>query len=30
MDAVMALPAWAAWQTAAVQERWVLPEFEIA
>jgi glutathione S-transferase len=30
MAAVMALPAWAEWQAAAAQERWVLPEFEIA
>ncbi len=30
MDTVMALPAWGEWQAAAVQERWVLPEFEIA
>src|ERR1700727_655739 len=30
MDAVMALPAWAEWQDAATEERWVLPEFEIA
>jgi glutathione S-transferase len=30
MDAVMALPAWAEWQAAATEERWVLPEFEIA
>jgi glutathione S-transferase len=30
MTAVMALPAWADWQAAAAQERWVLPEFEIA
>jgi glutathione S-transferase len=29
MDTVMALPAWTEWQTAAAQERWVLPEFEI-
>jgi glutathione S-transferase len=28
MDAVMALPAWAAWTAAAVQEPWVLPEDE--
>jgi glutathione S-transferase len=30
MDAVMALPAWGEWQAAAAQERWVLPEFEVA
>jgi glutathione S-transferase len=30
MDAIMGLPAWAAWQANAVQEAWVLPEFEIA
>jgi glutathione S-transferase len=30
MDAVMALPAWGEWQAAAVEERWGLPEFEIA
>ncbi len=30
MDAVMSLPAWAAWRAAAVEETWVLPEFEIA
>jgi len=30
MDAVMALPAWAKWQARAVEETWVLPEFEIA
>ncbi len=29
MDAVMALPAWAEWEAAAVEERWSLPEFEI-
>jgi glutathione S-transferase len=29
MDAVMALPAWAEWQAAAIEERWALPEFEI-
>ena len=28
MAAVMALPAWAAWRTAAVQEPWVLPHDE--
>jgi len=28
MDAVMALPAWREWKTAAVQEPWVLPEDE--
>jgi glutathione S-transferase len=30
MDAVMNLPAWAAWQAGAMEESWVLPEFEIA
>jgi glutathione S-transferase len=30
MDAVMSLPAWAAWQAGAMEESWVLPEFEIA
>jgi glutathione S-transferase len=30
MDAVMGLPAWSAWQARAVEETWVLPEFEIA
>jgi glutathione S-transferase len=30
MDAVMNLPAWAAWQAGALEESWVLPEFEIA
>jgi glutathione S-transferase len=30
MDAVMALPAWAEWQAAALEEGWVLPEYEIA
>jgi glutathione S-transferase len=30
MDAVMALPAWSEWQAAAIEERWVLPEYEIA
>jgi len=30
MDAVMNLPAWATWQEGAVQESWVVPEFEIA
>ena len=30
MDAVMGLPAWAKWQARAVEETWVLPEFEIA
>ena len=29
MDAVMALPAWAEWQAAALQEPWVLPEDEV-
>ena len=29
MDAIMALPAWSAWQARAVEESWVLPEFEI-
>jgi len=28
MDAVMALPAWAEWTSAAVKEAWVLPEDE--
>jgi glutathione S-transferase len=30
MDAVMNLPAWVAWQAGALEETWVLPEFEIA
>jgi glutathione S-transferase len=30
MDAMMALPAWSAWQARAVEESWVLPDFEIA
>jgi glutathione S-transferase len=30
MDAVMTLPAWAAWRARAAEESWVLPEFEIA
>ena len=30
MDAVMALPDFAAWKAAAVEETWVVPEFEIA
>jgi glutathione S-transferase len=30
MDAVMTLPAWSAWRARAVEESWVLPEFEIA
>jgi hypothetical protein len=25
----MALPAWSAWHAQAVEESWVLPEFEI-
>lgn len=29
MTAVMALPAWAQWQAAAVKEPWVLPEDEV-
>jgi glutathione S-transferase len=29
MGAVMALPAWAEWRTAALQEPWVLPEDEV-
>jgi glutathione S-transferase len=29
MDAVMALPAWAEWRTAALKEPWVLPEDEV-
>ena len=29
MEAVMALPAWGAWTTAALQETWVLPHNEI-
>jgi glutathione S-transferase len=29
MDAVMALPAWHEWRTAAVAEPWVLPEDEV-
>jgi glutathione S-transferase len=29
MDAVMALPAWAEWQAAALQEPWVLAEDEV-
>jgi glutathione S-transferase len=30
MDAVKSLPAWSDWQAKAVEETWVLPEFEIA
>jgi glutathione S-transferase len=29
MDAVMALPAWSEWRTAALAEPWVLPEDEV-
>jgi glutathione S-transferase len=29
MKAVMALPAWAEWQAAAVKEPWVLPKDEV-
>jgi glutathione S-transferase len=29
MDAVMALPAWREWRTAALQETWVLPHDEV-
>jgi len=29
MEAVMALPAWTEWRGAALQEPWVLPEFEV-
>ncbi len=29
VDAVMALPAWAEWRAAALQEPWVLPEDEV-
>jgi glutathione S-transferase len=29
MDAVMALPAWAEWKAAALEEPWVLPEDEV-
>jgi glutathione S-transferase len=29
MDAVMSLPAWAQWRTAALAEPWVLPEDEV-
>jgi glutathione S-transferase len=29
MDAVMALPAWKEWHTAAIKEPWVLPEDEV-
>jgi glutathione S-transferase len=29
MGAVMALPAWAEWKEAAVQEPWVLAEDEV-
>ena len=28
MDAVMALPAWAAWRAAALQEPWVMRHIE--
>jgi glutathione S-transferase len=28
MDAVMGLPAWAAWRAAALEETWILPEDE--
>jgi glutathione S-transferase len=30
MDAVMSLPAWSEWRARAIEETWVLPEFEIA
>jgi glutathione S-transferase len=30
MDAVTSLPAWSEWRAKAVEETWVLPEFEIA
>ncbi len=29
LDAVMALPAWAEWRAAALEEPWVLPEDEV-
>jgi glutathione S-transferase len=29
MQEVMALPAWSEWQTAALQEAWILPEDEV-
>ena len=29
MDAMMALPAWAEWKTAALKESWVLAEDEV-
>jgi len=29
MEAVMAVPAWAEWRQAAVQEPWVLPQDEV-
>jgi len=29
MQAVMALPAWSEWRTAALAETWVLPEDEV-
>ena len=29
MDAVMALPAWGEWRTAALKEPWVLQEDEV-
>jgi glutathione S-transferase len=29
MDAIMALPAWREWRTAALAERWMLPEDEV-
>jgi glutathione S-transferase len=29
MHAVMALPAWSEWHQAAVQEPWVLPQYEL-
>jgi glutathione S-transferase len=29
MDAVMALPAWGEWRSAAIKEPWVLPEDEV-
>jgi glutathione S-transferase len=29
MDAVMALPAWGEWRSAAIDEPWVLPEDEV-
>ena len=29
MDAMMALPAWAAWRADALKETWIVPEDEV-